>query len=100
MPARGKWCQNCCLPHTGQAQEEAFPQGSWSHWRKETAAQLGEGCGGDGGDAGSGGRAAGSSWCVGVPMHDESVKALHKENAGGSTMAALAWPEGQFPVSN
>lgn len=37
---------------------------------------------------------------MGVPMHDESVKVLHKENAGDSTMVALAWPEGQFPVSN
>lgn len=63
-------------------------------------AQLGEGCGGDGGGAGSGGHAAESSWYVGAPVHDESVKVLHKENAGGSTMAALAWLEGQFPVLN
>lgn len=91
MPARGNWCQNCCLLHMGQAQEEASPQGSWSHWTKETAGQLGEGCGGDGGDAGSGGHAAESSLYVGAPKHDESVKVLHKENAGGSTMVALAW---------
>lgn len=29
--AHGNWCQNCCLLHTGQAREEASPQGSWSH---------------------------------------------------------------------
>lgn len=62
--------------------------------------QLGGGCGGDGGDAGSGGHAAGSSLYVGAPRHDESEKVLHKENAGGSTRVALAWPEGRFPVSN
>lgn len=84
----------------GQARGEAFPRGSWNHWTKEIAGQLGEGCGGGGGDAGSGGHAAESSLHVGVPMHDESVKVLHKKNARGSTMVALAWPEGQFPVSN
>lgn len=29
--AHGNWCQNCCLLHKGQALEEAFQQGSWSH---------------------------------------------------------------------
>lgn len=66
---------------------------------KETAAQLGEGCGGGGGDVESGGHAAESSLHAGAPGHDESVKVLHKENAEGSTMVTLAWLEGQFPVS-
>lgn len=66
---------------------------------KETAEQPDEGCGGGGGDAESGGHAAESSLYAGAPMHDESVKVLHKENAEGSMMVTLAWLEGQFPVS-
>lgn len=66
---------------------------------KEIVEQLGEGCGGGGGGVESGGHAAESSLYVGAPMHDESVKVLHKENAEGSTMVTLAWLEGQFPVS-
>lgn len=63
---------------------------------KEIVEQLGEG--GGGGDVESGGHAAESSLYVGAPMHDESVKVLHKENAEGSMTATLAWPEGPFPV--
>ena len=66
---------------------------------KEIVEQLGEGCGGGGGDVESGGRAAESSLCAGAPMHDESVKVLHRENAEGSMRVTLAWLEGQFPVS-
>lgn len=66
---------------------------------KETAEQLGEGCGGGGGGVESGGHAAESSLYVDAPVHDDSVKILHMENAEGSKMVTVAWPEGQFPVS-
>lgn len=65
---------------------------------KGTRELLGEGCGDDGGDAESGGRAAESSLYADVPKHGDSVKILHMENAEGSMMVTLAWLEGQFPV--
>lgn len=90
MPGHGSWHQNYCLLHKALALEEAFQQGSWCHWMKETVGQLGEDYGGGGDGAESGGHAAENSLCEGVLMHDDSVKILHMENVVDSMMVTLA----------